>query len=122
MPIIAFLLAYFVMGFRGSELYACVVLAALPTGQNVYNYAARYNVGLTFARDGILMSTMTSPVFIAIIAARCRDGLRREAFSIVPCAQMHRYRTNEHLLIRIFAVISAFLRSICAYESTHSCY
>ena len=69
MPIIAFLLAYFVMGFRGSELYACVVLAALPTGQNVYNYAARYNVGLTFARDGILMSTMTSPVFIAIIAA-----------------------------------------------------
>ena len=64
MPIIAFLLAYFVMGFRGSELYA-----ALPTGQNVYNYAARYNVGLTFARDGILMSTMTSPVFIAIIAA-----------------------------------------------------
>ena len=28
------LLAYFVMGFRGSELYACVVLAALPTGQN----------------------------------------------------------------------------------------
>ena len=69
LPISAFLLAYFVMGFRGSELYACVVLAALPTGQNVYNYAARYNVGLTFARDGILMSTMTSPVFIAIIAA-----------------------------------------------------
>lgn len=69
MPVIAFLLAYFVMGFRGPTLYACVVLAALPTGQNVYNYAARYNVGLTFARDGILMSTMTSPVFIAIIAA-----------------------------------------------------
>ena len=69
MPIIAFLLAYFVMGFRGAELYGCVVLAALPTGQNVYNYAARYNVGLTFARDGILISTMTSPIFIAIVAA-----------------------------------------------------
>ncbi|MBW3078528.1 AEC family transporter [Bifidobacterium simiiventris] len=69
MPIIAFLLAYFVMGFRGNVLYACVVLAALPTGQNVYNYAARYNVGLTFARDGILISTLTSPIFIAIIAA-----------------------------------------------------
>jgi predicted permease len=69
MPVIAFLLAYFVMGFRGTELYGCVVLAALPTGQNVYNYAARYNVGLTFARDGILLSTMTSPIFIAIIAA-----------------------------------------------------
>ena len=69
MPAIAFLLAYFVMGFRGDVLYACVVLAALPTGQNVYNYAARYNVGLTFARDGILISTLTSPIVIAIIAA-----------------------------------------------------
>ena len=28
MPIIAFLLSYFVMGFRGATLYACVVLAA----------------------------------------------------------------------------------------------
>lgn len=69
MPIIAFLLAYFVMGFRGATLYACVVLAALPTGQNVYNYAARYNVGLTFARDVILLSTLTSPIIIAFIAA-----------------------------------------------------
>ena len=33
-------------------------------------YSLRRIVGrLTFARDGILMSTMTSPVFIAIIAA-----------------------------------------------------
>ena len=68
MPTIAFLLSYFVMGFRGATLYACVVLAALPTGQNVYNYAARYNVGLSFARDGILFSTLSSPIFIAIIA------------------------------------------------------
>ena len=69
MPIIAFLLAYFMMGFRGATLYACVVLAALPTGQNVYNYAARYNVGMTFARDGILLSTLTSPLIIIVIAA-----------------------------------------------------
>ncbi len=68
MPLIAFGIA-FTMGFRGPTLYGCVVLAALPTGQNVYNYAARYNVGMTFARDGILISTMTSPIFIAIIAA-----------------------------------------------------
>ena len=51
MPLIAFGIA-FAMGFRGPTLYDCVVLAALPTGQNVYNYAARYNVGMTFARDG----------------------------------------------------------------------
>lgn len=69
MPVIAFLLAYFLMGFRGATLYACVVLAALPTGQNVYNYAARYNVGLSFARDGILISTISSPIIIAVVAA-----------------------------------------------------
>lgn len=68
MPIIAFLLAYFLMGFRGTTLYGCVVLAALPCGQNVYNYAARYNVGMRFARDGILLSTMTSPLIIALVA------------------------------------------------------
>ncbi|NEG69744.1 AEC family transporter [Bifidobacterium choloepi] len=68
MPIAAFILAFFVMGFRGPTLYACVVLAALPTGQNVYNYAARYNVGMTFARDGILLSTVTSPIVIALVA------------------------------------------------------
>ena len=45
-----------------------MVLAALPTGQNVYNYAARYGVGTTFARDAILLSTISSPVIIALVA------------------------------------------------------
>ncbi|WP_018143366.1 AEC family transporter [Alloscardovia criceti] len=67
MPLIAFALAY-TMGFRGAVLYGCVVLAALPTGQNVYNYAARYDVGMSFARDGTLFSTLTSPIIISIIA------------------------------------------------------
>ncbi|KAB7788820.1 AEC family transporter [Bifidobacterium cebidarum] len=69
MPAVAFLLAYFLMGFRGADLYACVVLAALPTAQNVYNYAARYETGTRLARDGILLSTLSSPIFIAVIAA-----------------------------------------------------
>ena len=56
------------LGCRWPSLNACVVCGALPSGQNVYNYAARYNVGTTFARDGILLSTMTSPVVIALVA------------------------------------------------------
>ncbi|PJM73607.1 hypothetical protein CS006_05705 [Bifidobacterium primatium] len=68
MPAVAFTLAY-AMGFRGHELYSCVILAALPTAQNVYNYAARYDAGTTLARDGILLSTLSSPVFIFVIAA-----------------------------------------------------
>lgn len=67
MPLIALLLAS-AMGFRGKALYGCVVLAALPTGQNVYNYAAQYGAGTTFARDGILLSTLASPVAIALVA------------------------------------------------------
>ena len=67
MPIIAFVVAY-LMGMRGAVLYGCVILAALPTGQNVYNYAARYNAGMGFARDGTLISTLTSPLVIALIA------------------------------------------------------
>lgn len=67
MPLIAFVLAN-ALGIEGNALYACVVLAALPSAQNVYNYAARYEAGTTFARDAVLLSTMASPVFIFIIA------------------------------------------------------
>ena len=67
MPIIAFLLSYFVMGFRGATLYACVVLAALPTGQNVYNYAAPVLAAVSTtaaARPSIVRTVagMTEPV------------------------------------------------------------
>ena len=68
MPAVAFAMAYWGMGFRGPVLYACVVLAALPTGQNVYNYAASYNAGVAFSRDCILVSTIVSPFVIATIA------------------------------------------------------
>ena len=67
MPAVAFALASG-LGFTGHDLYACVVLAALPSAQNVFNYAARYNAGTTFARDGVLLSTICSPVCILAIA------------------------------------------------------
>lgn len=67
MPAVAFALAS-ALGFTGHDLYACVVLAALPSAQNVFNYAARYNAGTTFARDGVLLSTICSPVCILAIA------------------------------------------------------
>lgn len=68
MPLVTFLLAYFMMGYRGTVLYGCVVLSALPCAQNVYNYAARYNTATDFARDGILWTTVLSPIVIAVIA------------------------------------------------------
>jgi predicted permease len=69
MPVAAFLLAYFVFGFRGAPLYGATVMAALPTGQNVYNFASQFEVGTDFARDTSLWSTITAPLFIAVIAA-----------------------------------------------------
>ncbi len=113
MPIIAFLLSYFVMGFRGATLYACVVLAALPTGQNVYNYAARYNVGLSFARDGILFldaviadfhrnhrgaPRLTSPVLAAVsTTAAARPSMINTVAGITgPMLRMIRGTPSEH--------------------------
>ena len=68
MPAIAYLMARLGLGLDGAELYSCVVLAALPTAQNVFNYAARYDAGTAFARDGILLSTLLSPIAIIVVA------------------------------------------------------
>ena len=67
MPLGAFLLAK-ALGLTGADLYACVVLAALPTAQNIFNYAARYQTAMPMARDGVLLSTLASPIVILVIA------------------------------------------------------
>ncbi len=48
------------LGLDGAELYAALILAALPTAQNVYNYAATYEVGETVARDTVFLTTFLS--------------------------------------------------------------
>ncbi|APT84831.1 AEC family transporter [Corynebacterium aquilae] len=66
MPAISALLAL-TFGLRGDALYACVILAALPTAQNVYNYAATYQKGMVVARDTILLTTFISlPAMLAV--------------------------------------------------------
>lgn len=45
MPLVAWLLGAFVFGFEGHELFVAVVLAGLPSAQNVFNYAQRYRTG-----------------------------------------------------------------------------
>ena len=55
------------MGLSADLLYAAVILAALPTAQNVYNYAATYRVGQTVARDTIFITTFLSlPAMLTI--------------------------------------------------------
>lgn len=66
MPIIA-LGVGLLLGMRGVSLYEVVVMAALPTAQNVYVAAARYRASENLARDTVLITTIgTVLVLLAI--------------------------------------------------------
>ncbi|GGQ62064.1 AEC family transporter [Couchioplanes azureus] len=64
MPAFAFLLAV-ALGLPRDATYAVVVLAALPTAQNIFLYAQRFRTGLVLARDAVFLSTLASvPVLL----------------------------------------------------------
>lgn len=67
MPLIAWLLGL-AFGLSMEGLYAAVILAALPTAQNVYNYAATYRKGEVVARDSVFLTTFTALPVMLIIA------------------------------------------------------
>ena len=68
MPVIAYLAAR-LLGIEGHALFAAVALAALPTAQNVYNFAARYDRGVAVARDVVLLTTVFAIPVLLVIAA-----------------------------------------------------
>lgn len=68
MPAIAFALARWGFGMTGEALFAQVVIAALPTAQNVLVYATRYSRGEILARDSALVTTLLSIPVIAVLA------------------------------------------------------
>lgn len=66
MPAIAWLLGR-LFGLDTEELYAVVILAALPSAQNVYNFAATYGKGTIVARDTVFLTTFAAlPVMLVI--------------------------------------------------------
>ncbi|AUH69821.1 MULTISPECIES: AEC family transporter [Gordonia] len=69
MPLVAYALARWGFGMTGHRLFAQVVIAALPTAQNVLVYATRYRRGEVLARDSALITTLLSIPVIALIAA-----------------------------------------------------
>lgn len=65
-PIIALFLAM-AFGMEGSALMAAVVLGALPTAQNVYTYALRFQTSETMARDtGVVSTILSFPIMVVI--------------------------------------------------------
>jgi predicted permease len=69
MPLIAWTVARFGFGITGEHLFAVTVLAGLPTAQNIFVYAQRYDRGVTIARDIVLITTIGSvPVLVGVAA------------------------------------------------------
>jgi malonate transporter len=67
MPALAFLLAV-ALGLPRDTTYAVTVLAALPTAQNIFLYAQRFETGLRLARDAIFLSTLACVPVLLLIA------------------------------------------------------
>jgi len=68
-PVVAWLVGAYALGLTGTPLMAVVIIAALPTAQNVFVFAVRYNKGLVLARDSVFLTTVLSvPVIIGITA------------------------------------------------------
>jgi len=68
-PMLAYVAARWLFGLDGRALLAATVVAALPTAQNIFVYATRYNRSTTLARDSIFVTTALSvPVLLTITA------------------------------------------------------
>ena len=66
MPALAWLVAV-LFALPADQVFIVVVLAALPTAQNVFNFAQRYGVGEILARDVVFISTVGClPVLFAV--------------------------------------------------------
>lgn len=69
MPLVAWAVGRFVFGLEGEPLFAVTVLAALPSAQNVFNYAQRYERGEVISRDTILLTTIGAVPVLLVVAA-----------------------------------------------------
>ncbi|MFC4603352.1 AEC family transporter [Rhodococcus kronopolitis] len=67
-PVLAYLMGRFLLGLDGHELFAVVVVSTLPTAQNVFVYASRYQRGTVLARDAALVTTLASIPAIGFVA------------------------------------------------------
>ena len=68
MPVIAWALGALVFGLDGEHLFAVVVLAGLPTAQNIFVFAQRYDRGVILARDTVLLTTVGAVPVLVLVA------------------------------------------------------
>lgn len=68
-PVAAYVAGRFLFGLGNDALLAVTVLSALPTAQNIFVHATRYDRGVVLARDAIFVSTVLAiPAMFVIVA------------------------------------------------------
>ncbi|KSU64895.1 AEC family transporter [Arthrobacter sp. NIO-1057] len=67
-PALAWVFAYLVFGLRGEMLVASVIMAGLPTAQNIFVTASRYNHGVIVAKDTVLITTICAIPLMMVLA------------------------------------------------------
>lgn len=69
MPAIAYVAAAHLFRLDSELVFGAVLMAALPTGQNVFMFASRYGQGVATARDVVLVSSAASVPVLLLAAA-----------------------------------------------------
>ncbi|EMQ98806.1 AEC family transporter [Paeniglutamicibacter gangotriensis] len=59
-PVVAWVLALWVFGLESDAVFAAVIMAALPTAQNIFVTASRYERGIVLAKDTVLLTTIVA--------------------------------------------------------------
>ena len=67
-PLAAWFIASVLLGMEGYALLAAVVIAALPTAQNVYTFSSRFGRGTNQARDSAVVTTLACVPVVLVIA------------------------------------------------------
>ena len=67
-PLVAWFVASVLLGVHGHALLAIVVTSALPTAQNIFVHATRYDRATVLARDTILITTTGAVPVILLVA------------------------------------------------------
>lgn len=74
MPVLAWVIAGPIMGITGLALFAIVVIAALPSAQNAFNFAVRFERAVAMSRDAVVISTALSIPSLVLVAALLAPG------------------------------------------------
>ncbi|QXQ09514.1 AEC family transporter [Paeniglutamicibacter sp. Y32M11] len=59
-PVVAWVLAVWLFHLESESVFAAVIMAALPTAQNIFVTASRYERGIVLAKDTVLLTTIVA--------------------------------------------------------------